>query len=236
MFVPVAYAKQLTMHAFRILSPIGLLLMSRTISAFQSAPSTRLYISHHRLCHQHQHHTILYQSTQEDIEQKQTEQGEEDEYELVEFFVSPGQITTLRKEAKKRESKKKLPNFFLSPEESMEVSSETIESISKLFDNNELIEVRGISRDKKKYVFDKAYGLAETLEDVIEKPVVVVEIKGFAVKLYCPFDNDEDGKQRIQLRTSYKPGQWRRKPKPLRDNRGQIIMDEDGKSVKEIPE
>ena len=211
-----------------------------TISAFQSSPSThQLYTSHHqRLCHQHQHYSILYQSTQEDIQQTEQDDDNDDDdgYELVEFFVSPEQITTLRKEAKKRQSKKKLPNFFLSPEESMEVSLETIESISKLFDTNELIEVRGVSRDKKKHVFDTSYGLAETLENVIEKPVVVVEIKGFAVKLYCPFDNDEGGKQRIQLRTSYRPGQWTRKLKPVRDNRGQIIMDENGKSVKEIPE
>jgi hypothetical protein len=73
--------------------------------------------------------------------------------------------------------------------------------------------------------------------------VVVVEIKGFAVKLYRPWcceSDDEDEmtmrEGQIQLRTNYKPGQWTRKAKPIRDIRGQIITDEYGNSVKEIPE
>mmetsp|Transcript_4600 Transcript_4600/g.7661 ORF Transcript_4600/g.7661 Transcript_4600/m.7661 type:complete len:80 (-) Transcript_4600:261-500(-) len=79
--------------------------------------------------------------------------------------------------------------------------------------------------------------MAGMLEDAFEKPVVVVDIKGFAAKLYCPWDSDDNGVgQRIQLRSSYKPGQWTRKAKPIRDIRGQIILDENGKSIKEIPE
>ncbi|KAL9181796.1 hypothetical protein ACHAXT_012139 [Thalassiosira profunda] len=159
----------------------------------------------------------------------------DEEYELVEFFVSPEQISMLRKEASKRDRRKKLSKFFLSAEESKAISQETIEEINNLFDGSELIEVRGVSKDSKKQVFDAAHGLATTLEDAIEKPVVVVDIKGFAVKLYCPWD-DEEREGRIQLRTSYKPGQWMRKAKPIRDNRGQIITGEDGKSIKEIPE
>lgn len=159
---------------------------------------------------------------------------------MVDFFVSPEQISLLRKEALKRESRKKLPKFFLPPEETMEVTTETIDAISNLFDASELIEVRGVSRDTKKLVFDTAHGLASTVEDEMEKPVVVVDIKGFAVKLFCPWDDEQGGGnnagKRIQLRTSYKPGQWTRKAKPIRDNRGQIITDEDGKSIKEIPE
>ena len=178
----------------------------------------------------HKHNTVLYQTD---------EPHDEDEYELVEFFVSPEQISLLRKEANKRDTRKKLPKVFLPPEESMEITSETITEISNLFETSELIEVRGVSRDKKKHVFDTAHNLALTVEDQMEKPVVVVDIKGFAVKLYCPWDddqNDKNGGKKVELRSSYKPGQWTRKAKPLRDNRGQIITDENGKSIKEIPE
>mmetsp|Transcript_37284 Transcript_37284/g.79489 ORF Transcript_37284/g.79489 Transcript_37284/m.79489 type:complete len:165 (+) Transcript_37284:1631-2125(+) len=164
---------------------------------------------------------------------------------MVEFFISPEQISLLRKEATKRESQKKLPKFFLSPDESMEVTLETIHEISKLFTTSEIIEVRGVSRDKKKQVFDIAHGLAATLEGAMEKPVVVVHIKGFSVKLYCPWDDDHEHGgssignnpiRRIQLRTSYEPGQWTRKAKPIRDNKGQIVLDGNGKSVKNIPQ
>lgn len=179
--------------------------------------------------------SIMNQSSNEEMHDG------EDEYELVEFFVSPEQISMLRKEATKRDTRKKLAKFFLPPEESMEVSQETIDGIASLFDTSELIEVRGVSKDKKKHVHDTAYGLAATLEDDIGRPVVVVEIKGFAAKLYCPWDDEEkrgsNGEECIQLYSSYRPGQWTRKAKPVRDNRGQIIIDEEtGKSVKEIPE
>ena len=210
------------MHAFQTFGVIYTLAV--TAAAFQ--PSMRHHLSLSR--------SFLHQSSTTSAIQ-QTEnivQDEDDEYELVDFFVSPEQINTLRKEAKKRQSRKKLTTFFTPPEE---VSQDTINAISALFDNNELIEVRGVSRDKKKQVFDTAYALAATLENEVEKPVVVVDIKGHAVKLYCPFTDDEQGK-RIQLRTSYKPGQWSRKPKAIRDDRGQIITDENGKSIKEIPE
>lgn len=207
-------------------------LAGATVSAFQPTCSNRLTSPSTRqgppsLRCRNRHLFAVYQSSQE-VE-------EEEEYEVVEFFVSAEQISFLRKEARQRESSKKLPKHFLSPEESMEVTPETIDTISKLFETNELIEVRGVSRDKKKQIFDTAYGLAATLEDAAEKPVVVVDIKGFAAKLYCPWDSDEKG-GRIQLRSNYRPGQWTRKPKALRDNRGQVIMDENGKSLKEVPE
>ena len=226
------------MYKFCLIA-IALSLMPITlISSFQQ-PSTLSTLKHHdhiiikQQCH-YKSPAILNQSTQEDAIQQQ-EEDEEEEYELVEFFVSPNQIEILRKEANKRKARKKLPAYFMPPGDSTEVSEETLQEISKLFETNEIVEVRGISKDKKKLVFDLCYALAETIEDVMEKPVVVVEVKGFAVKLYSPFDNDEQGK-RIHLRSSYKPGQWKRKPKPVRDNRGQIILDENGKSIKEIPE
>ena len=209
------------MHAFQTFGVIYTLAV--TAAAFQ--PSMRHHLSRSLFLRQSST-TSAVQQTENIV------QDEDDEYELLDFFVSPEQINTLRKEAKKRQSRKKLTTFFIPPEE---VSQDTINAISALFDTNELIEVRSLSRDKKKQVFDTAYALAATLENEVEKPVVVVDIKGYAVKLYCPFTDDEQG-TRIQLRTSYKPGQWSKKPKAIRDDRGQIITDENGKSIKEIPE
>ena len=164
---------------------------------------------------------------------KQTAKDEE-EYEGEEFFVSQEQILSLRKEASKRESNRRLPKWVLPPEEAAEVSEDTIDKLIYLFNESEIIEVRGISRDKKKGVYDTAHGLAGLLEEEMSKPVVVVNIKGFAAKMYSPWE--EDRGSNIQLRTSYRPGQWTKKPKPVRDNRGHIIIGEDGKNIKEIPE
>ena len=174
--------------------------------------------------------TRLYQSELQEADY-------DEEEELVEFFVSPEQISILRKEANKRDKTNKLVKFFLPQEESLELSEQSMNEISALFEKSELVEVRGVSKGQKKGVFDAAYAMAEVLEDGIGKPVVIVEIKGFAVRLYCPWLDDEgDSSKRIKLFTSYRPGQWTRKPKPLRNAYGQIITDENGKSIKEIPE
>lgn len=173
--------------------------------------------------------TTLYQS---EIEYEEDDEG------LVEFFISQEQIGVLRKEANKRDRVKKLSKHFLPEEESMGLSQQSIDEISALFEKSELIEVRGVSKGQKKGLFDIANAMAEHLEEEIGKPVVIVDIKGFAVKLYCPWLDGEnvDISKRIKLFTSYRPGQWTRKPKPIRNERGQIVLDENGKSVKVIPE
>ena len=195
-----------------------LISLALTTIAFQPA----IWPGMKRTVTKSQHVTTIFQQTDAD-----------EEYEGEEFFVSQEQLIFLRKEASKRESKRKLPKWILSPEEAMDVSQSSIEKIIELFDESEIIEVRGISRDKKKYVYDTAHGLAEFLEDEMCKPVVVVNIKGFAAKMFSPWL--ENRGNNIQLRSSFRPGQWTKKPKPLRDNRGQIIKGEDGKSIKEIP-
>lgn len=179
--------------------------------------------------------TALRQS--ENPEMGDGENEVKEEYEEVVFFITPEQITTLRKEAAKRERRKALPKFFVPIEESSgDCSQETIEGILELFGKNELIEVRGVSKDNKKHVYEVAHGFAANLEEEIGKPVVVVDIKGFAVKMYSPWFEDEGDSSRIQLYSSYRPNQWKRKPKPIRDERGQIVIGEDGKSVKVVPE
>ena len=168
--------------------------------------------------------------------------GDDDysEYELVEFTVTPEQIARLRKEAAKRDSRKKLPKFFLPPEESAVSESsppspDSMGGIIRLLEDDELIEVRGVSKDSKKRAFDACRALAEMVEVALDKPVVVVEQKGFAVRLYSPFD-EEEREGRIELRSSYEPGWWKRKAKAVRDARGQIVLGEDCRSVKEVPE
>ena len=176
-------------------------------------------------------------------EQEEEDDKEEGGVKTDFLFVSPVQIEFLRKESKKRESNRKLPKYTLPHEEhAMEIAPETIHEICDIFDMHELVEVRGVSNNDKKGVYYTAHALANTLEDAMDKSVVVVDIKGFAVKLYCPWDDDdEEGDEgrvgkRIQLRSNYRPGQWTRKAKPIRDDRGQIITDGDGNSMKEIPD
>jgi hypothetical protein len=188
----------------------------------------------------------------------QAEEDHDDDEEregndAVDFFVSPVQIAYLRKEANKRESNRRLVKYNLPPQDvftasHFDISPDAMRDISHLFDGSEIIEVRGISRDSRKGVFDAARALAGTLEDAFDKPVVVVDIRGHAAKLYSPWDEDDDDDDnterretirtgtRIRLRSNYRPGQWTRKARPMRDNRGQIVTDEDGMSVKVIPE
>lgn len=222
---------------------------SRGIPSYYEIPTS--YLMQYRPSNIRRLHLLEKIGDGDDYEEEEVE----DEESVDDFFVSPEQISFLRKEASKREARNKLPRYNLSmttssssqvdnDDEENVLSDETINSISNLFEHSELIEVRGVSKNSKRKVYETANALASTLEDIYEIPVVVVEIKGFAVKLYRPWscESDDEGEMmtmregQIQLRTNYKPGQWTRKAKPIRDIRGQIITDEYGKSVKEIPE
>jgi hypothetical protein len=208
----------------------SILIRKINTSAFQALPPSPLQRSNNNFSITKTRTITLFQSHYQDGD----DDGEEEN--LFEFFVSPEQILVLRKEANKRERNKKLLKFFLPREESLAISQQSKDEISSLFEKSELIEVRGLSKDQKKGVFDAAYSMAEFLEVEIGKPVAVVEIKGCAVRLYCPWLEDKcDSSKRIKLFTSYRPGQWTRKPKPIRNAFGQIVTDENGKSIKEIP-
>ncbi|EJK73662.1 hypothetical protein THAOC_04706, partial [Thalassiosira oceanica] len=231
-----------TMIGLPAYAAIPLALLATRSGAFQ--PSVGVPI-HHRtaaVCSPATHHIDRGDSSLAAAASGEQDGEEEydEEYELVEFTVTPEQIAKLRKEAVKRDSRKKLPKFFLPPEETAvsedsPPSPDTMGEILRLLENDELVEVRGVSKDSKKRAFDACHHLAGMVEDALEKPVVVVEQKGFAVRLYSPFD--EEGREgRIELRSSYEPGKWRRKAKPVRDIRGQIVRGEDGKSIKEVPE
>ena len=114
-------------------------------------------------------------------------------------------------------------------------------SIIGLLEDDELIEVRGVSKDSKKRALDACQTLAEMVEVAFDKPVVVVEQKGFAVRLYSPFDEEGRGPDRAQVELRARAveeegqaGQGREGPKRAR--RGRQVGGEDGRSVKEVPE
>ena len=140
-------------------------------------------------------------------------------------YVSPNQIKELRKEAAKRRARRELAHFKLPASETFgEFTEETLTAVCNLLAKNELVEVRGISRDKKREVFATTEELGLALSEQ-GNFVTVVEQKGFASTFYCP-GNDEVGGKKIIRRTSFKDGQWTKKPKPKRDNKGQIIKGE----------
>lgn len=156
----------------------------------------------------------------------------EEESEKDEFVLTPRQFKILRREADSRKHTSKIASLALPPDESGGSFCEgTLSSISQLLDKNELVEVRAICKELKKEARDVSELLAFRLEGKVEKPVVVLNVKGHVAILYTPF---EDGHpEKIKLRTSYQKGQWTRKPKVIRDSRGQIIKDEEGNNIRE---
>ena len=141
-------------------------------------------------------------------------------------YVSPNQIKELRKEVAKRRARRKLTQFKLPQEESHgEFTEETLAAICGLLAKNELVEVRGMSRDRKREVFATTEELGMALSEQ-GKFVSLIETKGFAATFFCPGEDDEVVGKKIVRRTSYKENQWTKKPKPKRDNRGQIIKGE----------
>ena len=94
---------------------------------------------------------------------------------------------------------------------------------------------------------------------ILNKPVVPVEINGYRAVLYSPFffDEDEDTtttttdsspeasrilqqqqireqnqNTKMNLHTSYKINQWKKRPRGIRDHRGRIMMDENGQMIR----
>lgn len=131
--------------------------------------------------------------------------------------VTPNQRKLLRKEVAKRRARKTLPQVWIE-----DGSQERVKGIAETFTSqNELVEVRGISRDNKKAVFAESERLALELGFVTKKSVDLVESKGHASVFYCPVE----GNGSIVLRTSFKEDAWEKRPKAPRDNRGQIVQE-----------
>mmetsp|Transcript_15350 Transcript_15350/g.23339 ORF Transcript_15350/g.23339 Transcript_15350/m.23339 type:complete len:201 (-) Transcript_15350:1845-2447(-) len=137
--------------------------------------------------------------------------------------LTPMQIKTLRKEVAKRRSRKQLPQEWLPELETIgPFSEETLTKILQTLEEEELMEIRGISKGEKRDVFRVSEELAYYLASCCGKDVERIDTKGHSSVFYCPGES-------IKLRTSYQPNQWSKRPRPLRNNSGQII-----KSVREI--
>lgn len=156
---------------------------------------------------------------------------EEDGLEEDDFVVTPNQLSILRKEARKRQ----LPKVSLIPEESEgPFSHETLSTIAQSLSRHELVQVRGISRENIKNVRAVSESLALDLERAAERFVFSIDIKGFAAVLYSPMEDDNPDK--IKLFSSYRPNQWKRRPRVVRDISGRFTRDEDGKIIRERPD
>jgi len=168
---------------------------------------------------------------------------------LIEFPTSP-QRTEIKKEAKKRKSRKQLPHFSL-PEEQMDGqwSDETFQAVWNQLTVSEMIEIKGICRKDRRRTFQTAKLFCEELEDLISPssgsneennkdgdeegkdegsvclPVALITSKGHTALIYCP-TLPVDHPDKFILRTSVgQKNLWTSRPKKLRDNRGQIIRE-----------
>jgi len=137
-------------------------------------------------------------------------------------YLTPVQVKTLRKDASKRKARKQLATHVLSENESIPVSESSMLAIVSLFHENELVQVRGISREEKRHVRSDSERLALDIEMEFSKEkraVFLLDCKGHAAVYYSPAGE-------MELRSGYREGQWTKKPRPKRDSRGQIIKGE----------
>jgi hypothetical protein len=158
---------------------------------------------------------------------------------LVEFPTF-AQRKVLTKEAKKRKARNELTRFNMPPDygddepETMEnplFSKETIDQLAQLLKENELVEVRAVSIDAIKQVFDTLNLLCFELSSDMQNQVALVYYKGHSGVLYSPMDYDVDetnsNPSRIKLRTSVgQKNVWTKRVKAPRDARGRIVKDE----------
>mmetsp|Transcript_7309 Transcript_7309/g.17828 ORF Transcript_7309/g.17828 Transcript_7309/m.17828 type:complete len:236 (-) Transcript_7309:393-1100(-) len=164
--------------------------------------------------------------------------------EFVEF-PTPSQRAEIKKEAKKRRVSRQLPYFSLPDAETDGPwSDETIQAIWKELTETEMMELKGISRQEIRGVYQTAKWFCEELEELISPaigdhdgdredeenqgmhlPVALISTKGHTALIYCP-TLPVDHPDKFVLRTSVgQKNVWRARPKPLRDISGQIIKE-----------
>eukprot|EP00536_Pseudo-nitzschia_multiseries_P004639 jgi/Psemu1/285234/fgenesh1_pg.78_\ len=163
-------------------------------------------------------------------------------------FPTASQRAELKKEAKKRIARKKMPFFSFSDEETNGPwSDETIQAIWNQLAESEIMELRGICRESLRDVYQTAKWFCEDLEDIISPsadnddeeedvsedeaegevflPVALISTKGHKALIYCP-TLPVDHPNKITLRTSVgQKNVWTYRPKAPRDIRGQIISE-----------
>jgi hypothetical protein len=165
---------------------------------------------------------------------------------LVDFPTS-SQRTELKKEAKRRTARKQLKFYSFSQEETDGPwSPETFEQVWSLLTQHEMIMLKGVSRNDRKEVYQTALSFCEEMEELIAAtsqsyeedveeqlslPVALLSVEGHKALIYCP-TLPVDHPDKFRLRTSVgQKNVWTMRPKPLRDNSGQVI-----KSRKEMVE
>ncbi|KAG7368386.1 hypothetical protein IV203_031129 [Nitzschia inconspicua] len=163
-------------------------------------------------------------------------------------FPTPSQRTELKKEAKRRIARKKMPLYFFPNEETDGPwSLGTFEEVWSLLVEHEMITLRGICRKDRKSVYQTALLFCGELEDMISAsqagadndegnddddesntvtlPVAVLSYQGHSALIYCP-TLPTDHPDKFLLRTSVgQKNVWTAREKPLRDDRGQIIKE-----------
>lgn len=142
--------------------------------------------------------------------------------ESIETLTSQ-QIATLRKEANRRSARNQLPWIVLDADESMGPwSDSTIKEILNQLAQHELVQVRGLCRDDRRYVKSTAERLSAELSVQAGDLVSLVDHAGHAAVLYQP---SALVARPISLHTTGKENHWQRRAKAPRDRRGQIIKD-----------
>jgi hypothetical protein len=144
------------------------------------------------------------------------------------------QIKSLRRETSERRASKQLSTVFLPRDESEgPFSPETLSNLSNQLLVQELVQVRGAAVHNKRQVRTVIERLALELEwfdadgsngsekennNNNNKPTVyLVDLQGHCAVLYRPNGT-------IPLRTTLKANDWEKRPRPPRDNSGQIIV------------
>lgn len=196
--------KHLLLFLFTVLLLLSLVVMVDGFQVLSSSPPNRWSVQQQ----QQQQRSILTKVQYSTVDSSNDQ------------AITPTQIKTLRKEASKRMARKKLPQHFF---DKYDVNNDTFfKEISQSLKENELIQIRGISKDNKRHVLATTEDFIDDLSVFMQQEVTLVEIKGFAATLFCPSDTI-DTNQKIQLRSSYQEGQWTRRMKAPRDHRGQIV-------------
>lgn len=151
-------------------------------------------------------------------------------------FPTPSQRTALKKEASKRQARKKLASFSLPEADQLGgYSDETLNVIWELLQQHELLRIKGLASvtKERRLVHSLAEELCIRLEleqerqinDDVTLPVAMISFKGHSSIIYSP-TLPMDHPKKFILRTSV--GQkniWKARIKAPRDNRGQIIRE-----------
>lgn len=129
-------------------------------------------------------------------------------------YLTPQQVAALRKECRSRKAKSTLATVSFRSCTTEEEQEAMLNELAQLLRKEELVEVRGISIDDRKFVYETATEIAEIIGNV--QTTFMVDIKGHAVIYYCPNGS-------FPLRTTTKQNAWTKRAKKERDISGKII-------------